>query len=225
MIETMAQPLSGEDLAGIIRAFREMRQWSQDTLSAISKLSLRTVQRVESGEPSSTDTRRALALAFELEDIDIFNKPFRTPDPEQIRAEMEKFKRENVTLEARVVSSGQELVRLYESVTMDSASGGEVLQGAAAEAFAGLIDYLREYRDCADLMSETDKLGAFGEAQQFLDSLRKEGFSVSYARRDTKLVNQNWKDKTPWPVSIAYLVASPKDSEPKLICAPRRVSL
>ena len=137
---------------------------------------------------------------------------------------MEKFKKENVTLEARAVSSGQELVRLYETVTMDSASGGEVLQGAAAEAFAGLIDYLRDYRECADLMSETEKLGAFGEVQQYLDALRKEGFSVSYARRDTNLVSQNWTDKTPWPVSIAYLVASQKGSEPKLICAPRRVS-
>lgn len=45
-----------------------MQQWSQDTLSALSKLSIRTIQRVENGEPSNGDTRRALALAFELED-------------------------------------------------------------------------------------------------------------------------------------------------------------
>lgn len=226
MIETMAtaQPLSGEDLAGIIRAFREMRQWSQDTLSAISKLSLRTVQRVESGEPSNADTRRALALAFELEDIDVFNKPFRTPDPEQIRAEMEKFKRDNLTLEARVVASGQELVRLYESARMDCASGGDVLQGTAAEAFAGVIDYLRDHRDCADLMNETQKLTAFADVQVYLDKLQKEGFSLSYARRDTKLVGEDWADKTPWPVTIVYLVASPKGGEPKLICVPKRVS-
>ena len=68
---TAPKPLNGQELAGIVRAFREMRQWSQDTLSAISKLSIRTVQRVESEEPSSADTRRALALAFELGDIDV----------------------------------------------------------------------------------------------------------------------------------------------------------
>jgi transcriptional regulator with XRE-family HTH domain len=107
MTEQMAdaKPLSGQELAGIIRTFREMRQWSQDTLAAISKLNIRTVQRVESGEPSNADTRRALALACELEDIDVFNQPFSMPDPEQIQAEMEKFKRENLTLEARVVGS------------------------------------------------------------------------------------------------------------------------
>jgi ribosome-binding protein aMBF1 (putative translation factor) len=38
------QPLSADDLAYIIREFREMRQWSQDTLSAVSKLSIRTTR-------------------------------------------------------------------------------------------------------------------------------------------------------------------------------------
>ena len=42
---------------------------------------------------------------------------------------------------------------------MDSASPGVELEGDAAKAFAALIDYLRDYRDCSDLMSETDKLG------------------------------------------------------------------
>ncbi len=225
MIEQMAGPktLSGQDLAGIIRACRETRQWSQDTLSVLSKLSLRTVQRVESGEPSSADTRRALALAFELEDIDVFNKPFSLPDPGQLQTEMERFKRENVTLKANSVGSGQELVRLLQEVQMDSFSSAVELQGAAVEAFAGLVDYLRDYRDCADLMTETQKLVVFDEVQAYLDALQKEGFSLSYARRDTKLVGKDWVDKTPWSVSIAYLVVVPKDSEPKTLCAPRQV--
>lgn len=218
-----AKPLNGQELAGIIRTFREMRQWSQDTLAALSKLNIRTVQRVESGEASSAETRRALALAFELEDIDVFNKPFIMPDPETIRAEVEKLKRENVTLEARIVGSGQELVRLFESVQMDSFSSAVELHGAAAEAFAGLVDYLRDYRDCADLMSETQKLAIFDEVQGYMDALRKEGFSISYARRDTRLVGRDWVDKTPWEVSLAYLVVFPKGSEPKIICAPRQV--
>ena len=102
---------------------------------------------------------------------------------------------------------------------MDCASGGDVLRGTAAEALAGVID-----RDCADLMSETPKLTAFADVQAYLDTLQKEGFSLSYARRDTKLVGEDWADKTPWPVTIVYLVASPKGSEPKLICVPKRVS-
>lgn len=227
MTEQMAdaQILNGQELAEIIRIFREMRQWSQDTLSALSKLSIRTVQRVESGDPSSPETRRALALAFELEDIDIFNKPFKLPDPELIQAEMEKFKRENVTLDAHTVTTGQELVRLFESAQMDYSDPNIVLTGAAAEAHAALVDYLRDHRDCADLMSQTQKLVAYDDIQSYLDTLHKAGYSICCARRDTKLVGRDWKDKTPWPVSILYLIVCPKGSEPKMVFVPRQVKL
>lgn len=106
---------------------------------------------------------------------------------------------------------------------MDSFSSAVELHGAAAEAFAGLVDYLRDYRDCADLMSETQKLAIFDEVQGYMDALRKEGFSISYARRDTRLVGRDWVDKSPWEVSLAYLVVFPKGSEPKIICPPRKV--
>jgi len=221
-VEEMKKPqsISTRDLADIIRAFREMRQWSQDTLSAISKLSIRTIQRVENGEPSNGDTRRALALAFELKDADVFNKPFSLPNPEQIKAEAERLKREHVTLNAQVAGSGQELVRLIEQADANSSSSAVELEGSAAEAFAGLVDYLRDFSECADCMSETEKLTAFADVQEYLDTLRAAGFSVTYARRDTNLVADSWPDKTP---TIVYLVVYPKGSEPKLILAPRKV--
>ncbi|EOX7330873.1 helix-turn-helix domain-containing protein [Pseudomonas aeruginosa] len=68
--------LTPTELAACIKLFREMRQWSQEQLSAISGLNVRTIQRVEQGQVASLDTRRALARAFELEDIDALNKPF-----------------------------------------------------------------------------------------------------------------------------------------------------
>ena len=226
-IEQMEKPqiLNARDLAEIVRAFREMRQWSQDTLSAISKLSIRTIQRVENGEPSNGDTRRALALAFELRDADIFNKPLSLPNTEQIKAEAERLEREHVTLHARIASTGQELVTLIEQADMNSSSSSVVLEGSAAEAFAGLVDYLRDYSDCADFVSETEKLKVFADVQEYLDTFRAAGFSVTYALRETKLVGKDWADKTPWEVTIVYLVAYPKGSEPKLILVPRKVSL
>jgi transcriptional regulator with XRE-family HTH domain len=224
-VEEMKKPqsISTRDLADIIRAFREMRQWSQDTLSAISKLSIRTIQRVENGEPSNCDTRRALALAFELEDADVFNKPFSLPNPEQIKAEAERLKREHVILNAQVAGSGQELGRLIEAADANSSSSAVELAGSAAEAFAGLVDYLRDFSECADCMSETEKLMAFAHVQEYLDTLRAAGFSVIYARRDTKVVAESWLNKTPMAMTIVYLVVYPKGSEPKMILAPRKV--
>jgi transcriptional regulator with XRE-family HTH domain len=60
-----------QEFAACIKIFRELRKWSQEQLADISGLTVRTIQRVEKGEPSSTDTLRAFARAFELEDIDI----------------------------------------------------------------------------------------------------------------------------------------------------------
>jgi hypothetical protein len=74
-----------------------------------------------------------------------------------------------------VASSGQELVRNTEGADMNSSSSIVELEGSAAEAFAGLVDYLRDYADCADCMSETNKLEAFAEVRQYLDALRAVG--------------------------------------------------
>ena len=61
---------------------REVFQWSQETLAELAGLNVRTVQRVENAKSASTDTRRALTAAFEIEDIDAFNKPFAIPTEE-----------------------------------------------------------------------------------------------------------------------------------------------
>ena len=48
----------------IIRHLREERAWSQEHLAAVTGLSLRTIQRVESEANASAETRMSLATAF-----------------------------------------------------------------------------------------------------------------------------------------------------------------
>lgn len=85
-----SQPYSPE-LAVLVKLYRELRKWSQEQLAEIAGLSTRTVQRVEEGLPASTDTRRALARAFDIEDIDVFNKAYTIPTAEQIAEEKARF--------------------------------------------------------------------------------------------------------------------------------------
>jgi len=66
-------------LASLVRALREGRKWSQEALAEASGLNVRTIQRMENGEPATLQTKRALARAFELEDIDAFDKAWPTP--------------------------------------------------------------------------------------------------------------------------------------------------
>lgn len=149
--------LTPAELAVCIRMFREMRQWSQEQLAEISGLNVRTVQRVEQGLSASLDTRRALASAFEFEDIDALNKPFTIPSEEELKAAKEKFDREHVTLTAIPLTTGKQLAKLAEICSMDLSEPGFELTREADETFAALVDYFRDYRDCADVYSETQK--------------------------------------------------------------------
>lgn len=51
----------------IIRKLRLERGWSQETLSEISGVSVRTIQRIERGRNASLETLSALAAAFDVD--------------------------------------------------------------------------------------------------------------------------------------------------------------
>jgi len=49
-----------------IRALRLERAWSQEQLAEIAGLSVRTIQRLEQGQPVSLETTKALAASFDV---------------------------------------------------------------------------------------------------------------------------------------------------------------
>ena len=53
--------------AAKIKRWREERHWSQEHLAELAGIGLRTLQRIEKGEPASKDTLMALAAAFGVE--------------------------------------------------------------------------------------------------------------------------------------------------------------
>jgi transcriptional regulator with XRE-family HTH domain len=92
--------LTPAELATMTRMFREMRHWPREQLADLSGLNVRTMQRVEQAMPASLDTRRAIARAVGLKDIDVFSKPFFLPSDEAGNAAKEKFEKEYITLAA-----------------------------------------------------------------------------------------------------------------------------
>ncbi len=64
----------------IIRQLREERAWSQEHLAAVTGLSLRTIQRVESEANASAETRMSLATAFGV-DLVRLSPPTRVAAP------------------------------------------------------------------------------------------------------------------------------------------------
>jgi len=68
-----------------IKKLRLERHWSQDQLSEMSGLSIRTIQRIENGENAGLESLKSLAAAFEINIEDSDKKEER----EQIRKEEE----------------------------------------------------------------------------------------------------------------------------------------
>lgn len=56
-----------EPLSSIVRRLRTERGWSQEHLAEASGISLRTVQRIETGLAAAPDTLQALAAAFQID--------------------------------------------------------------------------------------------------------------------------------------------------------------
>lgn len=213
--------LTPTELAACIKHFRELRQWSQEQLAEISGLSVRTIQRVEQGSFASLPTRRALASAFEFEDIDVLSKPFSIPADEEHVAAQEKFEQEYVTLAAIPLATGKQLAKLLETCTMDVAEAAFELDRESDETFASLIDYFREYRDYADMCSETQKIEEYDQMQSYIDSLKTLGVSLCYAVRKMRVKSGMGVDKEPMPVNVLYMVCFPLGKEPEKFATPK----
>lgn len=51
----------------VVKKLRADRNWSQEQLATMAGLSIRTIQRVESGQRASLETLKALASVFEVD--------------------------------------------------------------------------------------------------------------------------------------------------------------
>jgi transcriptional regulator with XRE-family HTH domain len=213
------RPLTAEELAGVLQSLRELKQWSQETLAALSGLSLSAVQQIEDGEPSDANTRCALAMAFQFEDIHAFNRPYDVPSPQEIAQAKAVFYGEHLDLATSVAGSGRELAQLFEGAAMDCSAPTMKLAEEATQALAELVQCLREHRDGAELSGDLDKLERYAEIQRYLDALDAMGVSLCYACRDTKLVGY------PSPITVVYLAAYPKGHEPEHLIVPRRIRI
>lgn len=68
----------------LIQKLRLQRGWSQEQLAEASGLSVRTIQRLERGQPASLESAKALAAVFEI-DLSRLQEPAMDADPSDIR--------------------------------------------------------------------------------------------------------------------------------------------
>lgn len=211
--------LTPQELAVLLKLYRELRKWSQEQLAEIAGLSTRTVQRVEEGLPASTDTRRALARAFDIEDIDVFNKAYTIPTAEQIAEEKARFEKERLTLKGQCISSGKQLGRFVESASASMFTEAVEMVSPADEIYARLTDYCCEYADCAELYSSTDRLAVYEDFDGMLEELKKSGITLVAAVRDSELKVRG--SDAVVGRGILYVVAFQSGTEIEELAVPR----
>ena len=59
----------------LIQKLRLQRGWSQQQLAELSGLSVRTIQRIEKGQPASAETLKSLASVFEIDFSQLTSEP------------------------------------------------------------------------------------------------------------------------------------------------------
>ena len=218
--------LNKDELGYVVRYLRELRQWSQETLAELAKTTPRTIQRVEAGAGASGNTLRSLASAFEFQDIEAFTKPMAIPTEEQLRAAREQFDQKYVMTKALKPESGRALAKLAAESVGDYIEPAFEPSKDQALAFAELTDYLREYRDCAELYSSTGRLEVFEELQAMIERLNEQGITLRYA--SCPVIQNTTSDSQVGAIPIGdvlYLIGFKVGEAPEELALPRKMGI
>jgi transcriptional regulator with XRE-family HTH domain len=216
------------ELAEFVKTMRDKNKLSQATLAEIARVTERTVQRVENGEPSSLDTRRALARAFGYEDLDVFDKACPFPNVEKLKAYSAELEKTTVVVPITRIEDARTLRTMMEGAESSATEELGELSTEAREAFASIVDYkyLRDYNDIRDEYSMSQRLDVDRDIGALLDTIAGEGASVGAGLRHARL---RFKSATPnsGPMNWTniYIVLAPKDALPFNIRVPKAFNL
>ena len=215
-----------QDLALIVKLMRENNKWTQATLAELSGITERTVQRAENAEPTTFDTRRALAKGFGLDNIDAFNEPWPFPDPEKLKAHTAELERTTALVAITPIRSGQSLRKMAEGTHAWLAEEIGDPPQKAREAFAGLVDQLKDYDEARDLYDQRQRLELDCTLDKFLQTIFAERQIVGAGLRHTH-VRSEVEDRTtpPMPWTSLFVLLTPANALPANIRVPKRFSL
>lgn len=222
---TAERPMTPEEVALLVRLYREAMEWSQETLAELSGLTVRTIQRVEAGQLSSLDTRRAIARGFQIPNLDVFTKPLSFPTAEELEEQRAAFDREYLVLDAEVVDGRKVVTMLMEGHGYAAIGFGSMaeLPRAAGDAFAALLDYARDCMDVADVASRIEMLSFGDTLDELIEKLKATGYCLCAAQRRTSLTGKGWADPTPLPFEITYLLAASGNAPPSKLAVSRKL--
>ena len=205
MTDTETRTYSPAELSVLVAMFREVHKWSQETLAEIARITVRTVQRVEAGEPSSLDTRRSLARAFGLDDIDTFNRLQEFTSPEAAERAKAEFDAKFVAVEARRVTGRELVTSVVHSGPFRAIHTGTVGNEPTEvqDLYASVMDYMQDILDVCDVIGHVEALRYGDEIEVMISEMRAHGFEIALGVRDIIVRPGNHR------TALSYIVTLP----------------
>lgn len=216
-----------------VKCIRKSMEWSQEAVAEASGLTVRTVQRVEAGHPSSVSTRRSLARGLEYDNPDIFDTPDFIINVQKFLSEiggsneeaMKKQFPDHIKLPAERIKGGEALGRIADISNGLVLHTDEEISQDAKETAAALFDYLRDLGDISDALSFTDKLSYSKEIGEIFKDLEANGATAYSGIRKSQFVGSNWPNKTPIAMTVVYVTVVPIGKSLTEMMVPRRLSM
>lgn len=210
------------ELAQFIKSLRDENKWSQATLAEISGLTERTIQRVENGEPSSLDTRRTLARAFKFDDLDTFEKPWPFPNVEKLKAYSAELDKTTAVIPITRIQDARTLRTMTEGAESSATEELGDLAPEAREAFASIVDYLRDYNDVRDLYSMSQRLDVDRDIDTLLKTVAGAGAAVGAGLRHARVrFKSDAPNCDPMDWINIYFVLAPNEALPSTVRVPK----
>lgn len=214
-----------------VRCIRDSQHISQEALALEAGVTVRTIQRFESGKPVSITSRRCIARGLGYENVDIFDDPNFSVSVRQFLDQINTHKEneqakqhpDHVRVKVAKISNGDALGRFAEASNAVLLHADDELPEEVKDSAAALFDYVRDLMDL-DEVPFSDKRAYHRELETMLRGLEDQGTLVYSAFREVRLTNESWSDKTPLPMTVGYLTVVSANKQLAEMYVPRRAS-
>ena len=182
-----------------LKELRVSRNWTQDHLADISRVSIRTIQRIENGAQASADSIEALARALDVPPSELNGCE---PEPAVQPPEAKLLVR---------LTTGQHLVALVADTHMFSFNHAEVIEPADVEAIAAFLQEVQDYGDIYSELEAGERVRAAARLGELIRQLDEQGFWV-FGLIDS--MEKFGSLPGPWSVARLYVARS---TDPSII--------
>lgn len=195
--------------SGVIRKLRERKCWSQEGLAQKAGVSVRTLQRLEAGEPAKMDTVAYVAEALEVAPNDILE--FREAAANENGNEGKSPSGVPIPVVVHRIEDGGTLLSLVSGSDAMYHDARALVNAADSEIIGPILDTIRDYLDIASEISITDRLRLSVELTGMVKEMSARGWWLLAGQKRHFLCSTSPRTRTPW-VTCVVLAARADDS-------------